>query len=269
MTRNPYAHPVDYGPDYVPEQRTSVMAILSLIFSLICCIPGTGVIGLILGIAAIIAISSSNGRLAGRGAAIAGIIIGALTSVLWLAMTFGATQVLSGLSIYGEAVEDLQAGRTGEARLVFSQSLTNAVTDEQLQEASQRLTAEWGQFQGSPGGLGEWFSAYAAVGQTIQQTQLEAQRSYQDVIPVPVQFSQGTALVWVAIGQTPIRGTTMPEVVNLGHVDRSGQIVWLVDPAAVGGATGGTPPPPPTPPDAGEPAPSEAEPEPEPEPAGG
>lgn len=258
MTSNPYAQ-TDFGPDYFPEQRTSVMAILSLVFSLICCIPGTGVLGIVLGIASVVAIASAQGRLVGRGMAIAGIIIGVFTTVMWLAVGFGAISLVGGLNIYGEAIEDMQAGRPTDARVVLATPADAAVTDEQLVAFGERITNEWGAYAGMPGGLFDWFGAYAEIGQTIGSTQPAAQAVYGDeLIPVPVRFDGGTTIVWVAIGQAPVTGRQMPAALNLGFVDQSGQIVWLIDPQQSGAGTV-TPPAPPPPPATTPPTPAPVE----------
>lgn len=69
---------VQGGAAIKPE--TSGLAIASLVLSStgLCC-GITGIIGLVLGCVALSEINKSNGQLAGRGFAIAGIILGALS----------------------------------------------------------------------------------------------------------------------------------------------------------------------------------------------
>lgn len=254
MTSNPYAQ-TDFGPDYYPEQRTSVLAILSLVFSLICCLPGTGVVGIVLGIAAIVAIASAQGRLAGRGMAIAGLIIGVFTTVLWLAVGFGMMSFAGSLNIYGESIEDMQAGRPADARLVLAPSADTAVTDERLVAFGQQITDEWGAYTGMPGGVFDWFGAYGEVGPRIGATQPAIQAVYRDdAIPVPVRFDRGSTVLWVVIAPGTAPGQA-GSVRNYGFVDRSGQVVWLIDPPQPG--TGApAPAPAPAPPAAGDEAPA-------------
>jgi hypothetical protein len=66
---------------------TSGLAIASIITSLLFFIPLFGLIGLILGVAALIKISKSRGKLSGQGLAIAAIIIGAIRFFLLILIT--------------------------------------------------------------------------------------------------------------------------------------------------------------------------------------
>ncbi len=74
-----------------PLPRMSVMAILSLIFAVLglACLP-FGIVGLVLGIIALTKVNGSQGRLTGRGLAIAGLVVGAL-SILMMPIMAGLT----------------------------------------------------------------------------------------------------------------------------------------------------------------------------------
>jgi hypothetical protein len=67
----------------VPEAQTSVLAILSLVVSIL--FP-LGVPGLVLGILALLRIRGSGGRLEGKGLAVAGTILSAVTLACWTCM---------------------------------------------------------------------------------------------------------------------------------------------------------------------------------------
>jgi len=69
------------------EPKTSGLAIASLVLSItgVCCGIG-GIIGLILGCVALSQINNSNGRLTGKGLAIAGIVLG-IVSILGMLVT--------------------------------------------------------------------------------------------------------------------------------------------------------------------------------------
>ena len=84
--QNPYANDGMSGgyDEYAGPERTSALAVLSLILSLACCIPGLGLLGAGLGVGALIGISGSRGRVGGKGLAVAGIIVGILVSVAWV-----------------------------------------------------------------------------------------------------------------------------------------------------------------------------------------
>jgi len=66
-----------YGTPPVAGQPTNGLAIAALVTSLVCCGP----IGLILGLVSLNQINSSQGRQGGKGMAIAGIVLGGLSTV--------------------------------------------------------------------------------------------------------------------------------------------------------------------------------------------
>ena len=69
---------------YQESERTSIMAILSMIFGVGgCCLGITSVPAILLGVFSLVGISKSRGRVGGTGFGIAGILIGLLTLALW------------------------------------------------------------------------------------------------------------------------------------------------------------------------------------------
>ena len=66
-----------YGQPPVVGQQTNGLAIAALVTSLVCCGP----IGLVLGLVSLNQINASQGRQGGKGMAIAGIAIGAVTTL--------------------------------------------------------------------------------------------------------------------------------------------------------------------------------------------
>ena len=92
MSQNPYAqHDPMSGEGAVDApERTSLLAILSLVCSLLCCLSPVGVL---LGIFALIGIGASGGRVKGQGIAVAGLLIGLIFSVLLGFVIVGATQM--------------------------------------------------------------------------------------------------------------------------------------------------------------------------------
>src|SRR5262245_11130022 len=97
MTRNPYEQPLP-GEEMPAEDvraRVSGLAVSSLVFGWLCCIPGSGLIGTILGGAGLVSISKSDGRLSGRTMAFIGIVLGLLGTALWLAVGVGARQMMA------------------------------------------------------------------------------------------------------------------------------------------------------------------------------
>ena len=104
---NPYADPAQQA-----EVKTSGLAITSLVCSLIFCCPVTTVIGVILGLIAVVTIGGNPMR-KGKGLAAAGIIIGLLATCL---------QVWGGFRIYETMMKPvldgpkyvLEAGNAGD-----------------------------------------------------------------------------------------------------------------------------------------------------------
>ena len=77
----------------------SGLAVASVVFGLLCCIPGSGLIGTILGGAGLIRISQSEGRLTGRGMAFFGLVLGLFGTVVWLALGTGLMYSLNRLNV--------------------------------------------------------------------------------------------------------------------------------------------------------------------------
>jgi hypothetical protein len=67
-----------YGTPPAAVQSTNGLSIAALVTSLVCCGP----IGLILGLVSLNQINASQGRQGGKGMAIAGIVLGGLSTVV-------------------------------------------------------------------------------------------------------------------------------------------------------------------------------------------
>ena len=99
------------------EIKTSGLAVGSLVSSLICCIPITTILGVLLGIAAIFTISANPAR-KGKGLAVIGIVLGILfTAVQITGYRFMAPYWAFAMSGPTEALE---AGFNGDAALFRS-----------------------------------------------------------------------------------------------------------------------------------------------------
>ncbi len=83
-----------FDSEIAAPQRTSILAILSLVCSLICLIPGTGVLAAIFGISALVGIRGSRGRVGGTGLAIAGLIVGLLFTMVWIGIVVGMNALM-------------------------------------------------------------------------------------------------------------------------------------------------------------------------------
>lgn len=239
MTQNPYASiggygGGDFGLDQRP-QRTSALAVASLIFSLLCL---SAPIGVILGGAAILLIHASGGRLKGTGLAVAGTVIGLLVTFVWILVLVGVLRVAQVanrefLAPIGSVMTGFEAGDKARARALFPPAVNSAITDEQIAAFREAYRAELGAFRGTPDSLGGLISAYFEVGE-----QMQAFRGSNDVMPMPATFEKGRALVMLEFdpGAKPTPGG-LP-LNNIGVlILSSGKEVWLRDPSTVPGPT--------------------------------
>jgi hypothetical protein len=227
MTRNPYAHPMEPTEPEGPV-RLSVLALSSAVLGFLCCIPGVGVIGSILGLLGIIRISQSDGRLAGRGLAFTGLVLGILGTVLWIAAVVGMMATLTGLNVYGQAVRDLQSGNMAAARQMLTPATSQALTDEAAKDFADALTAEMGNYDRLPKGLFEWFGDYSAVGAQIPPSSRGQIGSPRFQIPLPARFDKGRCLVLIhADGNTPAPSGAAG-ITNIEVVTPSGKVILLL-----------------------------------------
>ena len=190
MSQNPYADP---GADVFPEaERTSVMAILSLICSLICCIPGLGLLGVVLGVFSLIGIGGSRGRVGGKGLAISGIVLGLLVSVIWIGLVIGGNGAFKAYQgLVGPIMTNIEARDYDAARGSFDATLST-IDDASLDAFRAAYQAELGSYQRAPKGWIEYFQLFVDpnIGPHMQKYQ-----GRNDIIPNPAVFDQGAALM--------------------------------------------------------------------------
>jgi hypothetical protein len=131
------------------EQRTSRLAIASFVLGLIFCIPYiTPTLGLVFGFIAFIAIGRSEGRLRGRGLAIAGLVISVfvLLGHVWMTQRVVAFAALPG-ELVNAFLRDVRQGDFAMARTRLASDLAAEITDEELAALKRRLAQEHGEFQ--------------------------------------------------------------------------------------------------------------------------
>lgn len=244
MSSNPYAQPVgpsNFGQDFLEPtpQRLSVLAVMSLVFGCICFVPGAGAIAVILGGAAAFFISSSNGRLRGMGLAIAGIVLGLLFTLLWIFMVIG---VNSGMKQFtGSMIKPadsfmlaIDKGDFTTARTFLVPDAEKAVTDDMLRTFKDAYQADVGSYKGIPNqSMMKFISAYGSVGPAMNAIQ-----GRQGWMPIPAEFSNGFAVVFMGIDETaqPAQtpgGIQLP-MKNIGVGTNGGKVYWLVDPGTAG-----------------------------------
>jgi len=209
MSQNPYAQDpgADQYEDWSDEQprRTSLSAVASVLCSIPCCfVPGMGILGIGLGAASLGFIKQSRGRLSGGPAAITGIFLGLLTSVIWGAIGLGASQAYAFWTntMRPEAegfVQDASAGSLDAARARLSSDASKAVADERLTQWIEAVETRIGAVQGVSADLGLLFSTFGEVYGSFQGGQSQPGQTQQNIAPVPfaLEGQSDQALLWV------------------------------------------------------------------------
>ncbi|MFH0983141.1 MAG: DUF4190 domain-containing protein [Planctomycetota bacterium] len=136
-----------------PVQKTSVLAVLSLVLGLLFCIPfAAPTFGLVCGIIALVLISKSDGLVKGKGLAVAGVIISALVLVAHVALAALFIVVAwPAMNLPPQLVEsfirDVAHDDFGSARTRLSAGTAAQVTDDQLATLKRRLADGYGTIQ--------------------------------------------------------------------------------------------------------------------------
>lgn len=196
--RNPYADDGGYDELAGPE-RTSALAVVSLVMSLLCCIPGLGVLGAGLGVGALLGISGSRGRVGGKGLAVAGIIVGILVSVAWVggyvAFQKGVGELLSKT---GTIVGTLDSGDYDGFRGTSS-SPASDLSDADYAAFVAAYRAQLGGYAGVPDSAWEYIQNFGNP--TLAQS-MQGSPPAQNAIPVTVEFDNGMTIVFLVASQT-------------------------------------------------------------------
>lgn len=238
MSDNPYAQPHDSvgGPEYL-EPKTSILAVFAFVISLVgliaCCIPGVGPFGLLLGVLALVLISTSGGRKKGGGLAIAAIVIGLVAGAINIAIIFGAAAAGREWSGLGRLVEAVEARDLQEAQSYMVSSQAQLLDEAAMDAWGDALAAEHGTMQGRPEGMWELIQLAIEVGPSIETAQADAGQVYSPsryaAAPLALPYDQGTVLFMVII---PNQGASGSNVVhNIAFEASDGSLVWLLPPA--------------------------------------
>ena len=225
--------PAPHTDEPAPPARTSGLAVASLVCGLLCCIPGSGLIGTVLGAVGLVRIGQSEGRLAGRGMALVGIVLGLLGTLFYIGGTLGVMGVLNGLNVYGDVARGLDKGDHSAVRAMLSPSTAGSLTDEQIGAFAQRVRDEWGAFTGLPKGLPEWITAYGRIGEVANQ----ARKSGPARLAMPLNYERGTAAGVFVLDRDSTGPGGTATASNLAVSARDGSLMWLLDriPANPGG----------------------------------
>lgn len=198
---------------YQEPERTSILAILSLVMGVLgCCTFFTAPIGMLLGIFGLIGISKSEGRVGGKGLAIAGLVVSFLSFVIWGAIYYGANQARHYyVTQVGGPIEailiDIHNGNYDNARSLMLPP-ASATSDAELASFYAAYTADLGEFIALPDGFGELVSGSLTIAQ--QHQTYNGRPGY---IPLPVRFDSGWVLVIYVIdpnGQASQSGQIPP-----------------------------------------------------------
>ncbi|HYD01503.1 MAG TPA: DUF4190 domain-containing protein [Phycisphaerales bacterium] len=204
MSQNPYAAYNTGEP--APEARTSVLAIGSLVCSLICCIPGLSIIGTLLGAVAILRISASNGRRKGVGLAIAGIVIGLAISVCYIGayafMTVGIKQMMGVGTV---VIETLPTADPSALRQKLPAEAAARLPDAQWRAFRDQIEAEIGTPEALPNNPISYFSqVFSAFGQYGRASNGRRQQNMQSSLPpIPLKGAKGTGVMMVELAGDP------------------------------------------------------------------
>lgn len=246
MTRNPYAPPPmstisDFEPSVPP--RTSALAVSSLVFGLLCCIPGVGLLSTILGGAALVRISSARGQLHGRSLAIVGMILGLIGTGGYLLFLVGANYVAKDVVARTQAISKaIETMDVTSLRPVLSAATAAEVNDEQLKAFAAKVRDTAGPVKAVPKSLLEWANSLSGANALFEKAAPQLGKRGENMIPVPVTFENGKGLVVLQIADQPGSGF-LPPVKNIGVLAPDGITwIWLRDPASRG-LPAVTPPP--------------------------
>lgn len=221
--------------------RVSILAIASLILGILC-LPGFGLLAMILGGAAILLITRARGRLTGMGIAAAGCIIGLIASVIWVVISVGAVGAMQQGSVAmrpmlvpaQQALTAMQSGDIQTARQNFSPTLNAGVKDQEVKDFVAAYTTDLGAFKSSPQSLGDYIRAWFTLGSQMGNQNQGMQQQYPNVFPIPAEFDKGWGLLMVQMppnwSGSKIGAATPPPnmpMENLGIYVPGKQVIWL------------------------------------------
>ena len=154
---NPYSYTEDdhleSQGNYIDEPpRTSMLAVASLLSSVIFCCPLTTILAIILGIGALLSIKANPAQRTGKGLAITGIVLGTLFTIgLAVLIPYGiAMSRKADLNMRTQPPAAMQAGFAGDIagfKKVAQSGLASA-TDAEIAAFLAELESRYGKFKG-------------------------------------------------------------------------------------------------------------------------
>jgi len=224
MSENPYIDGggyLDDGP--VAGSRTSVLAVASLTTGLLCCVPFLGVLSIVLGASSMLLIGRSNGRLTGKTAAIAGLIVGIMTTVIWGAIGAGGLQTWTFYTKQMVPIGDsaMQAAETGDVpalRGLLNSKADGDLTDDQIRTFLTACSEQMGTIQGASSNFGTLFESF---GETYKRSRGGnsggGSQFTENVAPVPmsIEASNGLYIIWCLFDESTLGGGGQPKLADL------------------------------------------------------
>lgn len=197
MDANPYAAGNDFDA-YDDTRRTSVLAVFSLVLSLVCCIPGLGLLGAGCGVGALVGIGTSRGRVGGKGLAIAAIVVGVLVSLAWVAGYYGVKVAFEQmLTTSQKIVSSIESGDYDAARGALAPPL-DGMSDGDFAAFAAAYRAELGSYKSGPDTLGAYIQMFT---DPLVSQQMQSPPPIGNAIPVPIEFEQETVVVFLGADQ--------------------------------------------------------------------
>lgn len=239
---NTYQNPPVFGSDLAAPQRTSLAAIFALICGLLglfaCCIPfvglGVGVIGLLLGVIGLVAISSSDGRIKGRGMALTGLITGLIATAVNVFVIVGLGIATTVLQAYPRVAEAAMARDHAMVVAAMSSDSAQAVTPESLAKFADEVEAAVGPGATFHSGLLDMYHGGKIMGTQAAGSQAQIKYAGYSVIPFHVRGSTRNAALLVVTNPREESGDYKAgKVLNLIVIPEGTQdAFYLVDPEA-------------------------------------
>ena len=188
-------------------QRLSVMAVLGLICVVGCIIPGAPALGAVLGLAAILGINASRGRVTGKAPAVIALVLGLILTAFQVSLVAGAVAAFNAFVTHvtpkaEQIARALEQTDASGLRGVLSAPASESLGDADIDRLRAVIKSELGAFIGVPRGplgLAEGlqsapvFSKGTATGWSLPP----------NATPVPADFSKGTAVFMVFFSENP------------------------------------------------------------------
>ncbi len=223
MSENPYAnYPAERGrhADELDDgpSRMSILALGALLLSIpACCVPflgiGAGPVAAILGVAALVLISKSRGRLGGRGLAATAIFLGIISTVLWGSIGAGAYSAYQWylkrpVAVTNDFLIALQRGDLTTARASLSTAASNDLTDEQLTEFVAQAKNAYGEYLDAPADPQLWWNAFRDAYTGGKKPQQQHGSSQEPPMPVALRFANRLTVGYSVAEPARLQGGT-------------------------------------------------------------